>query len=501
MTIISFSFKNIKEIFKTEDVLDILIKEKEGESPRLEATFPISMFSQIDLCTHCSMLINDIVVFNGKILEVTTNLSCCSIFIDGASGQKAQEIKNTIPGFMNLFSDENSELSSSLEICQYNKVGEMLNTSVIVPDNVLEITDEIVKDSLEIKKTNKNVISDIDLEISASWISRVEGDIDLSSKIAKRFKLGKINTLTPNKLVDSWPAFGDKISNSSNSRQTKYYIGHSRLIHDQLSRAANKEIEIFEDMPKLSLKHEFFDNKLTLSWGFDQFRTETISSKIINCNGKNGISRKIRVNLKNVQEYVEDIYDDSFFTTDIGGQIIEYIYKMIGDHIIFSMRNIELSFEINLDCNADFISSLGPHKWLKIKDHVAKITEIDYKISKDQKIIKIKAAAFEKGFKSINQILKPPKLEKFVKKDLAPDDIIHDIVIQNEAEDQFKRLANYISELKMLGQIKKNNYRKLILNFLNENQTKINIIAKPIKIQHCEKKVVITEVVLYNGTD
>ena len=51
-------------------------------------------------------------------------------------------------------------------------------------------------------------------------------------------------------------------------------------------------------------------------------------------------------------------------------------------------------------------------------------------------------------------------------------------------------MLNFILRLKTENKINKNNYKSLINSFLHENQTKIQIVTRPLKTEHCEKKVI-----------
>lgn len=86
-------------------------------------------------------------------------------------------------------------------------------------------------------------------------------------------------------------------------------------------------------------------------------------------------------------------------------------------------------------------------------------------------------------------LLKPPPIPIQENSEFLASDILHDIVIQNEAEVQFTKLRAHIDELIRSNKINKDNYRSLINTFLGENQTKIMIVVKPLKTKHCEKRV------------
>ena len=495
MTIISLKFENIKEIFATQSILDLSINEKEGEIPTSRVTIPIGILPIIKEAEKCVILMDENIVFRGKITSITEGSRTCELALEGLAEEAPPDFDDEADEFANLFTDESQKVFANLESFQQNKLGEWQAVSMIKPGNstFIDLEPLIIKDSLKITTSGKDIVSRIDLDVSAAWISRIEGDLDISSKIAKKFSSGKINTLTPQKLLDSWPGFGDKVSCFSNARQTKYFIGRSKLTPDSSMTQRTADIEIDENIQKFSFKKVFFDNHLTLSWGFDQYIDETVAFKIINTYAKDGASKTIRLNLNNVQKYIDNPEEQSFFSSDIGNRILKYISQMIGNYMAISMRNVSLEFEIPLQEDAEFIKNLGPHRWVRINGSIAKITYITYKISELERKISIKAAAFEHDIKPAEDdgFLKFPKIERQIC--VKPYDVLQDIVVQNEADIQFQKLMKYIEDLKLHKKINKTNYKNLISEFFQENQTKISIVAKPLKTKHCERKIINVE--------
>jgi hypothetical protein len=537
---IQFSFSNGKEIFETSNALKLYILEREGYIPKAIITFPKRMYTALKLLESCEIKKDDALFFAGKIEyisifedEIRIELISFSEEEEGDDTYKTAtapaaellakfkrenpsaitpvDCEQTYPpheakppesvaskkseeelDLLEKFKRENPDLSKTIDQEQTTRVGEKKKTSIFKPDATPKNLDkDIIYGSLLIEKSNKDLVSKVNLSVSASWIRRIEGDLDITTKIANRFPAGKINTLTPLKLIDSWPKFGDRISNYRSLKQTKYFVGHSRLDIDKSMTSMTPPIEI-EDIPPFQLKREFFDHKLSIFWGFDQFTFETINSKIINGHITRGIEKKISINLQNVQEYIEDAEEHSFFTSLVGKKILFEIYDAVRNYIVLSMRNIKISCELPLSPKTENLSCCD---WINIQGFCAKITELEYNVTPFEKTIKLVAYAFDIPIDS-KKALDIPDIERPKRNEFLAGDVIYDINIQNDADSQYRKLVAYISEQKAAGKINKSNYTRLIRSFLNEAQTKINVIAKPLKTAHCEKFSINTENVI-----
>ncbi len=384
------------------------------------------------------------------------------------------------------------------------KTGEKVESNILEPiDRPIDIEKDIIDKTLKLEKSNDLPLCEINLEIKSAWIAKRDGDINLSAKIENRFKMAKVNTLTPKKLEDSWPEFGDRICGSA-GKSTKYTVGRSRL--REIENRNMPGITIDSTIPQLKFTKHIYDNKLMISWDFEQYMSETINMNIINnfASGSKKVyssalntldqlnlnicknKKNLNINLKNVQEYLERPYENSFFRSKNGKLILNEILESVGNYMALSMRNIEISFEI---FETEEFQNLSCKDWIKFRGMNYKITQIEREIDANFSKLKIKARAFSENLPKKNFIenIELPAEEKV---DLHAEDIISDITIQNESEKQYEKLLDFISEQKRNKKINKDNYRSLISKFLNENQTKIQIIAKPLKTEHCEKKFI-----------
>ncbi|MDR1476486.1 MAG: hypothetical protein LBI20_04230 [Holosporales bacterium] len=496
------NFYNSNEHFVTTDILDISISESENEMPKCIIAVPAKILEITEKFSNCDVLWGDLLLFKGNLISFSLVSNCeilqISLQIAYDPGRSGEKNIDSHRDLLEKFRTENPEVLIPLTINQVSRTGDIRPSSFVVVESVaddsINLDHKILRDSFKMINHGAKSIGNIDLEISASWVARREGDLEISSRIANRFSAGKVNTLTPKKLNHSWPCFGDRIAHHQNARATKYFIGRSRLERDDSMTTYTPEISIAEDIPRFRLRREFFDNKLTVSWGFDQFVTETVRTNIRKSIDKS-FSKQMKINLHNVQEYIDDQTIPSFFSTDIGISILEEIFSGIGNYLVLSMRNIEFSFEVPFD---EETVQIGCDSWIKIQNRMAKVTGMNIEISKSKKIIKITAAAFA-NYEKVRQkvaeqsMLRPSQIPRPNEADFGVADVLQDIRIQNDAEMQFRKLMAYIEDLKRIGKINKCNYKSLISSFLSENQTTITIIAKPLKTKHHEKRFIEVE--------
>ncbi|MDR1034769.1 MAG: hypothetical protein LBL32_02435 [Holosporales bacterium] len=491
------NLRNSHENFTTTDILGIFISETENEIPKCTVTLPFNVLNILEKFDTGDIYCGDqLLLFRGALSSsFSTNRESLQIELHASPDNQKFVRESADPvshDLLEKFRADNPDVSIPLTIDQVSRVGEIRTYSIIVPESEpIRLDDKILLDSFEMMSYDGKAVGNISLEITSSWVARHEGDLDVSSMISNRISSGKINTLTPKKLQHSWPNFGDRISRYKSSRATKYFVGRSSLVRDLSMSTLTPEIMISEDIPRFRLRREFFDNKLTLSWGFDQFTTETFRSRIKN--GTYPLTKHMKINLHNVQEYVENPMIDSFFATEIGFSILKEIFSGIGNYLALSMRNIEFSFDIPFDEEA---LKIGCDTWILIQGHMAKITKIESSITNRKKITKIRAAAFAdhgrlcEKVKGQTSLLRPPEIPRPDGLGLRASDILHDITVQNAAEEQFRKLLAHIADLNRANKINKHNYKSLITSFLNDNQTKITIITKPLKTKHREIKVI-----------
>ncbi len=494
---------NIKKSANIIDVISFEIHEKEGIAPKAFVNIPSNQFieEEAEYLNNIILKDNDTILFSGIIANILRRENITTLTITKAQLNNVIDEKTVDPDIVSLLYDNDNleipEIFSKLHVPYYDRGdrgdrgNESSSTISIIAENAAPIIldNKIIQDSLQIDKTINTSIKTINLEIICSWISKIDGEIDITSKISKKFQNGRINTLTPRSLEASWPHFGERISCSKLARPSKYYVGHSRLVpentlHMQESAIYTPPINIGKD-PPLRLKMAWYNHKFSICFGYEQYRKESI--KIVIKNDKhcsNGITKDIKINLRSIQEYLENDYSSSFFQTDLGQKAYKYITKMVALYMASSMRDTVISFSM------PYNPKINCSNWIIVEGQIAKISSLKFK---NNQIMEIQALGFSNEkfrlfLKDVENIINPPEIQKQNPAEITSSDIIHDIVVENDGITQTQKLFSYLSSISK--KINPNNYKNLINKFLNDNKTSITIITKPLKIKYCEYNVI-----------
>lgn len=494
MTIQVIFSDHYNQKFATNSVKSINTIEQEGKAPNVTLTMDPKDYDEIYALNFCEIRRDDEEFFKGIVISHKYEGSDLKVRLV-VLPDSLLPIEIGDCAILAKFKLENPDLFTDLEVEDFALNGQIHRSNLLIPNNPLDISDEMIA-PLTAEHNRENQIDEIDLKVKGAWISRREGNIPISTKIDKRFGMGKVNTLTPKNLLDSWPQFGDKFSRKS--KTTKYYVGQSRLRESETIPLP--AIEITPHIPALNLSKHIFNNKLSIAWDYDQYMSETCTLKIKNDLSKpkarpalgtldllnlNLQTRKknLYINLKNVQEYTSSPFDSSFFRSKNGKVILNEIVKSTVNYTILSMRNLEISF----DClESEKVKNLSCHNWISFNGVNYKIVKIERKIDNRQSRLSITGLGFSQNIESNFKMTPVLELEKPEEKTIYAEDIIEDIVVKNDATQQYEKLLAYISQLKKENKINLANYKSLVLQFLNDHQTEIQIITKPLKTRHCE---------------
>ena len=494
--------------FQTEP-LSLKIHESEGNKPFADIFLTTDLKKYLNLGDFCYLETSEKkVLFYGNIEKISVENESLSIVlskntpIETTSEQPSNELGNDIE---DLFYDSADFVEKKallgLKTLYYDKASDFSDEiSVVSSENTIDLSDSILKDTLKLSVDKSSEIKELQLEIDASWVSRCEGETDISTKIANKFPKGCIETITPKSLESAWPGFGDRITNiNSKSAKSRYFVGKSRLSKDTDSYDASKLVvfKINDEIPEIRVRKEKYNGILSVCFGFDQYRKETLKAVIKNPLSLRGVQKKIKINLGNVYEYLDSVYDESFFATRQGKKAVDHAFEMIGSYISFSMRNTTISFCVPFNEKTCFINCSNHISVdiLGIGNIRAKITEITFDLKNvSNKLINITAKSFDKNV--YEKLLSSGKKQIsygefccFDDKRLSEKDIIFDIVVKNDANSQLKKLSSYIKSLFNSRKINKYNYKQEINKFLSNNKTEITIVTKPLKTEHCIKNV------------
>ncbi|MDR1365394.1 MAG: hypothetical protein LBJ42_02305, partial [Holosporales bacterium] len=434
--------------YAINNALELSIAEREGGFPKAVVEYDIQDYERLKQFDTCKIIRNGVIFFKGMITSFAVSEDIVSVelsvVVESGGDQSDDQLGGnpTSADIIKKFKMENPELFVSTSSNEISKTGNAHNSCMLAPRDglvVQPIDDKIIADSLKIRRSRNAPIGETNLEVSCSWISKRNGGITLSSQISNRFRSGRVDTLTPRKLVDSWPRFGDRIAR--NARPTKYFIVASRLAKkDELSLPP---IPISDDIPGVTLRRHSFDSRLGIAWDYDQFMTETFTRTILNQNAPSANKKLLRINLKNVQEYVENDDCRSFFRSQSGCMILNEIQKSAEAYMALSMRNTELSCELaDEECMLDIDCS----SWISVDGIPYKITSVDYRIAPFERRTKIVAKGFESSTAALDNISSTIRLDNEEVTVPRIDDVIHDVVVQNDGDTQYEKLTRYISE-------------------------------------------------------
>lgn len=397
------------------------------------------------------ILINNKQYFDGilKSLQIENNYITITAIYNNQNIDKVSNNNSKEDNLINKFKLDNKMLFQNRN--NYN------NKNVIS-----NINDIIINNSLKINIDKLLPISELELSISASWNKLCTGYCDLTNKINSKLKDGLINTLTPNKLIRSWPKIFDRlITNNKGVLKTKYFITHSKLEKYDTNRVNinNKQIKLNENK---------FKCNLSVGWEYSQFTTENIYCKIINNEVQNNNKQVLNINLHNVQEYIDDIYSNSFFKSKLGNKILNIIICEVKQFIINSMQNITISFQIQID---KFSEELNINNFVKVNNYTVVIKKIELSFVQNKNIVTITAIGSEYDKAFTNAKLQNIVISNTNNNDDNIIDVLEDIDIINTADEQLSKISNIEDH-------------KEINNILNENPTKLIITLKPIKTEH-----------------
>ncbi|MDR2074825.1 MAG: hypothetical protein LBP31_01230 [Holosporales bacterium] len=476
------------------DILSLEIRETEGTSPIALVEIPFRFLEQIkNLKAVASIMDGEKLIFHGNVVNMETFSNTIVIKLTNTVDPPTIDVSTTDSDIVDVLYDNKNleipEIFCKLKVPYYDRATTTSSTvSLIHEDNFIDnIESKIIKNSLEISESNEKNIANIELEIRASWISREENDIDITSKINNKFNGGRANTLTPQKFEASWPKFGEKIATIKTARKSRYYIGHSRLLRESTTHMFQQDvytpiIATVDEQP-IRLRKYWYNPKLSICFGYEQYRKEIIRVSINNQYCGNEGSKKVCIDLRNVQEFLPDVYSQSFFETKKGEKVYKHIMHMVGLYMALSMRNLTFRFKI------PYTNDISCKNWIKIQNKTAKITNLKF-INKD--IVEIEAQAFadtqfrEFLKKNHETAVNVPNIPHMQFNEIGVDNIIHNIVVTNDGFSQTEKLMAFMKTTSF----NKNNYKQVINKFLSENKTTITIVTKPIKTKYCEERII-----------
>lgn len=410
-------------------------------------------------------------------------------------------------------------LEGSSKIFYWNMAtGKLSLSDINHGERIFEISKkDIIKNSTQIKLA-REPYGEIRLNLSASWIQKVHGYINLMPMIARRFCFNRLNSFT-----NLSPCFRNSFQNGYSLifNNVKEINPNGGGILNRFPMSSNP-IKIKNNYREKSTKFRrfYFDGKFVLGWEYHQKRTENICISIRDKNHsrRKDISIKLgaiqlsknyprwyafknylctdRVifdgwiyecdiphnsnenfdktkwrKIKKVPDALEDDQLSSFFATERGKSAIRYALQKIAALINFSRRYVTINF--SLDANKFWeISANDSIQFSDLYSHpiCAKVIQTKLIFDGENRIMNISVGYSPDNIGDIFEFVKNYDFE------INPDenrieiaDIVKNISIENDPESQENLLASrtFTSESEAI-------------NFLKKHPTKIHVDLHPI---------------------
>lgn len=479
-----FYENNKKHTINKNNIVSVKINSK-------QATVVIMSNSHFDnMQFHYCEISTDLIKFIGNVIEINCDKQTCTYLVE-ALGQEQHiyEVDKT-DTLMQKFCQENPDIFQPRCL--------KLNREPINIDNWIE--------TLNVSVNQKSPIKTVNLRIKASWLKSVYGRVDITNKL-RYILLGKtLATITPNKLMHSWFKTFDFLQKTSR----QYFIAHSKLTEERSTPITFDK--------KLTLKKSEFKYELAVGWEYEQLETEEIQCKITNnaiafppitdelikntlitdeCNSEqpatvNSISDKTTVNkakeilidLHNIQEYLPDTYQQSFFKTDVGKKISNLILREIIEYMKNSLDNIMVQLRVPICSDLPQLLLYQP---IKLYDYIVYIKELTYVYTANANYMDVTCIGSQYKPITINNEVSLV-LTKDETRNITVDDVIDKIIIQNDADTQISKLHDFITKSTCENGSTKD-LKTSVNDFLNKYQTKVIIKTKPLKTSYMNKTV------------
>ncbi|MBO4405290.1 MAG: hypothetical protein J5821_01010 [Alphaproteobacteria bacterium] len=436
---------------------------------------------------------------------------------------KQYEAKNPEIIFDDLFFSEKDNptvfLEGSSKIFYWNmSTGKLSLSDINYGERTFEISkQDILRNSTQIKLA-REPYGEVRLNLSASWIQKVYGYINLMPMITQRFCLNRLNSFT-----NLAPCF----RNSSPS-------GYS-LIFNSVKKINPNGGGILNRFPELSnpvkikngsnekfakFRRFYFDGKFVLGWEYHQKRNENVSVSI--CDKSHSRRKDVFIKLgaiqlsknyprwyafknylctdrvihdgwifecdtphdsnenfdktkwrkiKKVPDALKDDQLSSFFATDRGKSAIRYALRKIAALVNFSRRYVTINF--SLDANK--FSEISVNDSIKILDlyqHpiTAKVIQTKLILDEKNRLMNLSVGYSPDNVTDIFETVQNYDFEINPDKDRVEiSDIVKNISIENDPESQENLMTSrtFPSE-------------SAAINFLKKHPTKIHVDLHPI---------------------
>lgn len=362
------------EVTETDlDILDFSLTQREGEIALCQLTVPLTVQLKSQ---HYAILFVEIdnkrtLLFKGKLADLPIQINdwqqrieLFALPVDG--NEQLETIRDQIqksPEWDGLFVDPSQRhdpvetLEAIPTLFCWHPVTHRVSLSDLFHgrENACYDTSQILQDSFCVKVTRLPK-PHINVSVVAEWLQEAAGEINVFPLIEKKFKSGKINTLTANGLMASWPRAGQLLGRSGYAvveSKLQLTLPESTGVLNLYPQMTEKITFSDESIDGVYLKRSWFTGRLKLGWSYRQRRREIVTFRL---NHKSRLlhradSKKLDIILRlaNIAKELPSPSTPSFFETARGKRAVGHALKIARCHLASSARGIEIVFKVPLD--------------------------------------------------------------------------------------------------------------------------------------------------------
>lgn len=212
--------------------------------------------------------------------------------------------------------------------------------------HTIDVTNIFFADSLKVHLA-ETPVSQISVNVTAEWIQKAQGEINISGPIASAFTGGMMNTLTPQALKANWFYEGQVLG------KTGYWVVKSDLksaipsqtgilnLYPTISPEFTTSNETTQGPKVVRARRHWMSANLILGWRYHQKRRETVRFTLKQKTQLDGKIRPLRREL-NIQLQQVDIIGGTFFLTHQGRLAVEHALEKARAHLAASVRCLEI---------------------------------------------------------------------------------------------------------------------------------------------------------------
>ncbi len=422
----------VQEMCLNDKIIDLNITQREGEA----AVADLVMHKKAEFRNICIQN-GKSVVFRGRQTREPYEKGGCfhyryyALSINYQSQLKSLKEsikdKDMDPIFWGEYPELNQLLESRSSLLFINPVNHQMALSHILKGSKIKyIKDDVVFAESVVKKTVRDPLSDIKIEVKAEWIQKRGGNFNLFQEIQKAFPKGSVSTLTPKTLAFYWPKEGRWL-NGASPRKTGYIF-----LNSYVEPVQTRKVKISKDNYAIETT---LSGELELEWVYEQKRRENAYLEVPVSKVKGGDSLSITLNLNDLGQDESFSYEDAaLFKTNRGKRILEYAKGMVMSYINMSKRHYEYHFS----CPLESALGIDLDTQLSVLGVQGKVSYYSFDVKKNMAHITLSCSEDDNSPSFTIKDVKGVGDIKGYDKD--PTSFVKDIRISNDADTQIEHL-------------------------------------------------------------